>query len=80
MQYWWWTTRWTWPSAVARACVADAVDVAGSGQEALDALGFTDYDLVCLDLTMPGIDGIEVCCRCGRGRVPSREVLMLTRP
>ncbi|MEZ5262826.1 MAG: response regulator transcription factor [Acidimicrobiales bacterium] len=55
-----------------------AVDVAGSGQEALDALGFTDYDLVCLDLTMPGIDGIEVCrqVRAGEGTQP--RVLMLT--
>ena len=38
-----------------------AVDVAASGREALDALDLTEYDLVCLDLTMPGIDGIEVC-------------------
>ena len=38
-----------------------AVDVANSGADALDKLGINEYDLVCLDLTMPGIDGREVC-------------------
>ncbi|HJL76585.1 MAG TPA: response regulator transcription factor [Acidimicrobiales bacterium] len=38
-----------------------AVDAAADGDEALDKASFTPYDLVCLDLTMPGIDGLEVC-------------------
>jgi DNA-binding response OmpR family regulator len=55
-----------------------AVDVVGSGAEALDQLSFTEYDLVCLDLTMPGIDGLDVCrqLRATPGSQP--RVLMLT--
>jgi DNA-binding response OmpR family regulator len=55
-----------------------AVDVAASGSEALDQLSYTEYDLVCLDLTMPGLDGLDVCrqLRAGAGAQP--RVLMLT--
>jgi len=55
-----------------------AVDVAGSGEEALLAIDTTEYDLVCLDLSMPGVDGIEVCrtIRTAGGHQP--RVLMLT--
>jgi DNA-binding response OmpR family regulator len=38
-----------------------AVDVAYSGEDAIDKVRLVPYDLVCLDVTMPGIDGIEVC-------------------
>lgn len=38
-----------------------AVDVANDGEAALDKVGVTAYDLICLDITMPGIDGLEVC-------------------
>lgn len=38
-----------------------AVDVAHGGAEALDKATVNAYDLVCLDLTMPGVDGLEVC-------------------
>ncbi|MDE0927914.1 MAG: response regulator transcription factor [Acidimicrobiales bacterium] len=38
-----------------------AVDVAFGGEEALEKASYTPYDLVCLDLTMPDIDGLEVC-------------------
>ncbi len=55
-----------------------AVDVAYSGDDALDALAHTDYDLVCLDLTMPGTDGIEVCRRIRAERGAEPRVLMLT--
>jgi len=68
--------------AVARGLRRDgyAVDVAADGEEALDKLGFNDYDLVCLDITMPGIDGLEVCrrIRSDTTRDPSPRVLMLT--
>jgi two-component system OmpR family response regulator len=38
-----------------------AVDVAGSGDEALAQVESTDYDAVVLDLMLPGPDGFAVC-------------------
>jgi DNA-binding response OmpR family regulator len=68
--------------AVARGLRRDgyAVDVANSGTDALDKLGINEYDLVCLDLTMPGIDGREVCrqIRADTRVDPAPRVLMLT--
>ena len=58
-----------------------AVDVAYDGDEALDTLAVTDYDLVCLDLNLPDIDGLEVCRRIRRrlrARTEPPRVLMLT--
>jgi DNA-binding response OmpR family regulator len=66
--------------AVARGLRREgyAVDVAYSGDEALDRLGYTDYDLLLLDLTMPGTDGREVCRIVRRERGAATRVLMLT--
>ncbi|MDA8427270.1 MAG: response regulator [Treponema sp.] len=36
------------------------VRAAGDGQEALQAFGGAGFDLVLLDLSMPGMDGLEV--------------------
>lgn len=55
-----------------------AVDVVHSGEDALDRLAYTPYDLVCLDLTMPGIDGIEVCRTIRQEYGAEPRVLMLT--
>ncbi len=54
-----------------------AVDVVNDGQQALDWLRAVDYDLVILDLMLPGMDGLQVCreYRASGGRIP---VLMLT--
>jgi two-component system OmpR family response regulator/two-component system alkaline phosphatase synthesis response regulator PhoP len=51
----------------------------GDGREALDRLGATPYDLVVLDLMLPGVDGIAVCRALRRGG-PNHDVpvLMLT--
>jgi DNA-binding response OmpR family regulator len=60
-----------------------AVDVALDGATALDKLATTDYDLVCLDLNLPDMDGREVC-RVIRASSPidpaetAPRVLMLT--
>lgn len=40
-----------------------AVDVVNDGEEALSRLALNPYDLLCLDLNLPGIDGLEVCRR-----------------
>ena len=57
-----------------------AVDEAFDGAEALEKATDVAYDLICLDLTMPAVDGREVCRRL---RQPSRRrqqprILMLT--
>lgn len=56
---------------------AYAVDVAGDGERALESAFVNDYDLVILDIMLPGRDGFEVCreLRAGGSAVP---VLMLT--
>lgn len=38
-----------------------AVDLAHDGEEALEKARLTPYDLICLDVTMPKMDGREVC-------------------
>lgn len=38
-----------------------SVTVAGSGEEALELFNRDSYDLVLLDLILPGISGLEVC-------------------
>lgn len=56
-----------------------AVDTAYSGEEALDKAVKSDYDLLCLDVTMPGISGLEVCQQLKqelKGKCP--RILMLT--
>jgi DNA-binding response OmpR family regulator len=57
-----------------------AVDIANDGEVALEKLAYTQYDLVCLDLTLPKVDGTEVCRRIRAGDTASTEarVLMLT--
>jgi DNA-binding response OmpR family regulator len=56
-----------------------AVDVAYDGDEALEKAAVNAYDLVCLDLNLPGIDGIEVVRRIrADGDAQPPRVLMLT--
>jgi DNA-binding response OmpR family regulator len=57
-----------------------AVDLAFDGEEALDKAGVNTYDLICLDVTMPGIDGLEVCRRLRDEPRdgPAPRVIMLT--
>jgi len=60
-----------------------AVDVAVDGAAALERLGTTPYDVVCLDLGLPDMDGREVCrsIRSGLAAIPDElppRILMLT--
>jgi two-component system, OmpR family, response regulator len=54
-----------------------AVDIAGSGEEALAMAGGSTYDAIVLDVILPGIDGFETCHKMRIGGVWS-PVLMLT--
>ncbi len=54
-----------------------ATDIAGRGEEALWMAAATPYDVILLDLMLPGIDGIEACRRM-RERQIWAPVLMLT--
>jgi two-component system sensor histidine kinase RpfC len=55
------------------------VEVVGDGPDALDALGRRAFDLVLVDLRMPGMDGIELARRIRRGTArPDVPVVALT--
>jgi two-component system cell cycle response regulator len=57
----------------------DHVDVAESGEEALELLARRSYDLVLLDVILPGIDGYETCKRIKKdSRHRDTPVVMLT--
>lgn len=53
------------------------VEVAGSGEEALELLEITKFDLIMLDVTLPGITGVEVC-KTYRDKGNTTPILMLT--
>src|SRR5215469_6935929 len=52
-------------------------DVALDGDDALDRLAVSSYDVVVLDRDLPGVHGDEICRRLAAGRSASR-ILMLT--
>ncbi|HEY9282196.1 MAG TPA: response regulator transcription factor [Pyrinomonadaceae bacterium] len=54
-----------------------AVDVAADGERALEQAHVNDYDLIILDVMLPGRDGFEVC-RELRAAGSAAPVLMLT--
>jgi DNA-binding response OmpR family regulator len=54
-----------------------AVDVAHDGEEGLSFAELGPYDLIVLDVVMPGLDGLTVCRRL-RERKVNTPVLMLT--
>ena len=51
--------------------------IAANGESALELAAIHEFDLVLLDVMLPGIDGLEVCRRL-RGRQQYMPVLMLT--
>ena len=54
-----------------------SVDMAASGQEALDLLAENPYRLMLLDIKMPGMDGVEVLKR-AKDAQPDLTVVMMT--
>jgi two-component system response regulator MprA len=65
--------------ALSRAFALEryTVELAGDGIAALDALAEERFDAVVLDITMPGVSGLEVCRRL-RASGDRSPVLMLT--
>ena len=65
--------------ALSRAFALErySVDVARDGNEALESLAGDRFDAIVLDVTMPGISGLEVCRRL-RASGDHSPVLMLT--
>nr|MBA3642096.1 response regulator [Acidobacteriota bacterium] len=54
-----------------------AVDVAGDGETAVRMAEAARYDLIILDIMLPGMDGFAVCAAV-RGRQPDLPILMLS--
>ena len=74
-------------SAIAISLRRDgyAIDVASDGASALDRVAINEYDLVCLDLNLPDIDGLQVCHEVVSGNglgadphTPAPKIIMLT--
>jgi len=58
--------------------VGYAVDEAEDGHSAIDRTAWIDYDLVCLDLGLPDLDGMEVCRHLLASERRPRRLLILT--
>lgn len=56
-----------------------AVDLAGSGEDGLDWVSVGEYDVIVLDVMLPGIDGFEVCRRLRREAVHTPVLLLTAR-
>ena len=56
---------------------AYAVDLAANGHDALEQVSVNDYDLIILDVLLPGINGLDLC-RQLRAEGAAVPVLMLT--
>ncbi|HSE98039.1 MAG TPA: response regulator transcription factor [Blastocatellia bacterium] len=55
------------------------VDLAADGEEGLFRAGSGRYDLIVLDVTLPRLDGLEVCRRLRTERVPTPILLLTAR-
>jgi len=62
-----------------RQLLSDGMDVEGaaSGEEALEILGSKDFDVVILDIKMPGLSGVGVMKEISKRSIPV-EVIFLT--
>lgn len=56
-----------------------AVDVSYDGADALEKAMVNDYDVVCLDLNLPRLDGVEVCKRLRAERFAGGIIMLTAR-
>src|SRR5262245_18046620 len=56
---------------------AHAVDLAESGERALEMASSTSYDSILLDVRLPGLSGLQVCRELRNSRIDT-PILMLT--
>jgi DNA-binding response OmpR family regulator len=56
---------------------AYAVDIAETGEQALEMAAGTDYEVILLDVRLPGLSGVQVCSELRQSGVRS-GILMLT--
>ncbi len=68
-------------SAIERGLIkiGYAVDVAYDGAEALEKASVNNYDVVCLDLNLPRMDGMEVCRRLREDRYGGGIIMLTAR-
>ncbi|MBA3582262.1 MAG: response regulator transcription factor [Gammaproteobacteria bacterium] len=57
---------------------AHVVDVAADGNTAMHLLGKETYDVIVLDILLPGVNGIEICRRLREDLHNATPVIMLT--
>jgi two-component system OmpR family response regulator len=55
------------------------VDLAGRGEDALSMAAASHYDVILLDLMLPGIDGLETCRRLRADGVKTPIALLTAR-
>jgi twitching motility two-component system response regulator PilG len=54
------------------------VDLAETGEEAFNLVNENDYDVIFLDIVLPGVDGYEVCKAIKEGKCKDTPVILLT--
>lgn len=57
---------------------ARKVDFAETGEEAFELINTNEYDLIFLDVVLPGVDGYEICKIIKEGKAKNTPVIMLT--
>jgi CheY-like chemotaxis protein len=54
------------------------VDFAESGEEAFELINSNDYQIIFLDVVLPGMDGYEICKVIKQGKAKDTPIIMLT--
>lgn len=56
----------------------ERVDFAESGEEAFELINTNEYQLIFLDVVLPGMDGYEICKVIKQGKAKDTPIIMLT--